>query len=950
MKNRFLPLSLITAFFGLSLLLTTLFAVAGRPGNPDIRNAGGSWLESVRANQHTGMVNPMDVFNARQQAEALRVKSTSGAMGLNWLSVGPDNFPGLVWSVLFDNTDPSALTIIAGSGTGGIWKSIDLGLTWSLMPVENNLKPKFSSLVQTANGTIYAATGLNTCFVVQPNGLGGIFRSVNGGEFTRIPSTQNNADLASVTKLAIDPQSGRLFAATSSGLFYSDSGDEWVATKTGFAMDVCVGPDGTVLAAVGDSGYIAAGGDLNSWVTLTTGKPNTLPTSGIGWMVFAVSPSDGNVMYASLAATSGKLLGVYSSEDKGNNWSVVFPSNPSFEPFGAGGGCYANTLAVSPNDPYKVYLGGLNMWYGQKINSTGYYNWERISFGTYGALSPYFAPLYHHCYMFRPNNAAQLVMATDGGVSLATIGVDGVTYQTSNKELRTSQFTTLAFSAQKGYVMGGGNRIGTLAMGFFYPSQVSFPSNGYQVWRVDASSLGDNYQPQPSNYGGQGGTCEWSNIDSRLAVYSKKGESKIRRQDLTDINYYNLFSQGVSSDTNGHVPMRLWETFNQGAAFGITRDSVKYFADQFAIPADTVIMVSSSSNKFLFPYLTTAPIPKGDSITVADPIASRFFLCGDSLNNGNGIFMTMDFLKFNKVPEFFQIFKNDIILDKISAFAISADVNTAWAATISGRLIRISGLINAYDSATANIASSQCVLADSIFANTPFIGRSVTSISIDPNNSNHVLITLGNYGNDDYVYYTQNGNDPVPTFTSIQGNLPKAPVYSGLLEMHGSNAVLGTDLGVFSTTDVNAGVPQWTGDMQNVGDIAAMDVRQQVIRDYHIQNYGVIYLASYGRGVWMDTTYASPVGIDPVRGEIRKSGDLKLNPNPVRDNLNITYMNEQPGNLSLTVYDLSGRILMSTSLGSQPKGRYKGTVNLGSLVQGTYIVKIGTGYGKVVKL
>ena len=934
MKNSLLPFGLITAFAGLSFLFFSSLSMAGQPGNPDIRKHEGSRWETARANQYTGTVNLQDVLKARQQAEALRVKSTSGAMGLNWLSAGPDNYPGLVWSSIFDNTDPTGLTLIAGAATGGIWKSINLGLTWTQMPVENNIVPKVSSLVQAANGTIYAATGVTTCKSIKFYG-NGIYVSQNGNTFTVIPATQNNPDFNGVTKLAIAPQTGRIFASTSGGLYYSDNGTDWVKAKSGYAMDVCVGSDGTVIAAVGDSAYMALAGDLNSWVTLTTGQPNALPKSGIGWMVFAIAPSDVNVMYASLAATNGKLLNIYCSTDKGATWAVIFPANPTFEPF-AGYGCYSNTLVVFPNDPDKLYLGGVDMWYGRRIQPTGYFNWEAVSYGIYSPWYPNFsAPSFHHSYMFRPNNVQQLLIASDGGVTIASDGVDGIMFQTSNKDLKTSQFNSISFSAQRGYVMGGGDRIGTLALGYFYPSLVNGPSDGFPVWLPDGLFMGGN-----------GGSCEWSNIDSRIAVYTQfKGAPAIRRQDFTDLTYANDFMNGVDTVNSTYVPMRLWESFK----FTQTHDTVTFYARIDTIPAGTTIMVESANNKLRFPYVTPVEIPQGDSIRVADPIASRFFYYG-SKASVRGIYMTKDMLKFNKDPQYFIVYKDTAKVDIITALAVSADLNTAWAGTKYGRIIRISGLIQAYDSATANITSSQCMLVDSIFANPAIKNRMVTSISINPANTSQVMVTLGNYGNQDYVYYTQNGSAPTPTFTSIQGNLPKSPVYSGLIELHGNNAILGTDLGVFSTTNLNTGAPQWAADMQNIGDVAVTDIRQQVMQDYHILNYGVIYLASYGRGLWMDTTYYSPVGIDPGHGQTTSYGALKLNPNPVMDILNISYTNDEACNLIAKVYDVSGQIIMSTAFGNQPKGTFIGKINLGSLPKGTYIVKVGNGFGKIVKL
>jgi hypothetical protein len=282
MKNRFLPFDLIKAFFGLTLLFFFAISMFGQPVNPDFKKHDESRIESIRANQHTGTINPLDVLKARQQAESLRTKSTNGPMNLNWQSLGPDNYPGLVWTVIFDNTDPTGVTLISGAEAGGVWKSINLGLTWFQMEAQDNIVPRVSSLVQTSNGTVYAATGVTACKTVRTPGTG-IYRSDNGGPFMLIPSTQTNPDFIAVSKLTINPLSGRIFAATFGGLYYSDNGNDWTKVKSGYTMDVCVGPDGTVITATGDSAYMAVNGDLNVWVTLTTGKPNALPKNGIGW-------------------------------------------------------------------------------------------------------------------------------------------------------------------------------------------------------------------------------------------------------------------------------------------------------------------------------------------------------------------------------------------------------------------------------------------------------------------------------------------------------------------------------------------------------------------------------------------------------------------------------------------------------------------------------------------
>ncbi len=183
---------------------------------------------------------------------------------------------------------------------------------------------------------------------------------------------------------------------------------------------------------------------------------------------------------------------------------------------------------------------------------------------------------------------------------------------------------------------------------YFYPSQPIFPigvnssTEGLPVWL-----------PEGLFFGYDGGSCEWSNIDSRVAVFSAhQGTPSMRRRDFTDLGYDNDFNFGVHPVDSAYVPMRLWESFK----FAQTKDSVKYYARIKTIPADTTLMIESASSKFRFPYKTTAAIPKGDSLVIADPIASRYFMYGNRLGV-RGIYMTKDMLKFSKDPQYFIVYK-----------------------------------------------------------------------------------------------------------------------------------------------------------------------------------------------------------------------------------------------------------------------------------------------------
>ena len=66
----------------------------------------------------------------------------------------------------------------------------------------------------------------------------------------------------------------------------------------------------------------------------------------------------------------------------------------------------------------------------------------------------------------------------------------------------------------------------------------------------------------------------------------------------------------------------------------------------------------------------------------------------------------------------------------------------------------------------------------------------ITDIAIDPNDKNHIVVTVGGYGSFDHVYKSTNAMSDNPTFTSIQGNLPDMPVYSAVIDVNNSNNII----------------------------------------------------------------------------------------------------------------------------------------------------------------
>ena len=87
-----------------------------------------SYLHSLRANQKTNSLNPIDLVNAIQDVNSM--SASRSANPLEWTSLGPDNFGGKTTAIVYDNRDASGNTVFAGSVGGGVWKSVNDGITW----------------------------------------------------------------------------------------------------------------------------------------------------------------------------------------------------------------------------------------------------------------------------------------------------------------------------------------------------------------------------------------------------------------------------------------------------------------------------------------------------------------------------------------------------------------------------------------------------------------------------------------------------------------------------------------------------------------------------------------------------------------------------------------------------------------------------------------------------
>lgn len=220
----------------------------------------------------------------------------------------------------------------------------------------------------------------------------------------------------------------------------------------------------------------------------------------------------------------------------------------------------------------------------------------------------------------------------------------------------------------------------------------------------------------------------------------------------------------------------------------------------------------------------------------------------------------------------------------------------------------------------------------------------------------HITVEAGNLVNLPVKVYT-NGKD----LSSLQFGLKYD---SDLLEFKGiissSNA-----MEWITYVNPNDGQVDWGGFDQTNNTQTLKDGDEVVTLQFIAKQPQTLWEESplYTSLKFAGTTDSKDLTITPTNGilQVLKSNmgevlgnTIQVNPNPVVDEVTITFKVEETTNSNLSVYDVVGRKLITIVEGQIPNGSYTYNENLGSLSPGLYMVTLtmengGTKVSKVVK-
>ncbi|MCD6249657.1 MAG: hypothetical protein J7J98_04915 [candidate division Zixibacteria bacterium] len=376
-----------------------------------------------------------------------------------WESAGPTNIPGRITCIDVHPTDPN--TFYVGSASGGVYKTTDLGATWTIVFGEDGTYSMGALAVDPNDGnTIWVGPG-EASASIDSYEADGIYKSTDAG------LTWNNMLLlptARTGKIVVDPTNSlRVFVAIQGPRFAPDGPDRglyrtedggvswtqvlYVDDGTG-CVDVAIHPStGVVLASTwwftsGATSRLyrsASHGDVGSWSEITNGTSGLPASSDLGRIGVTIDPSSSRA-YALIIDNDQRLYGLYRSDDLGVSWTQTNDGD-LVDTFG-GFGWYFGQVRVAPGDPNTVYSLGVTLW----KTTDGGSNWFNITNQTH---------VDHHALYISPGDNDVLYGGCDGGVNYSSNGGD---YWTVYRNMDNTQFYAITMDHNNPERLYGGTQ------------------------------------------------------------------------------------------------------------------------------------------------------------------------------------------------------------------------------------------------------------------------------------------------------------------------------------------------------------------------------------------------------------------------------------------------------------------------------------------------------------
>lgn len=868
--------------------------------------------------------------------------------------------------------------------------------------------------------------------------------------FTKPESPYNYGDGKSfVNKIAVNRITNKVYIATNDGLMQlNDDNSGWIAISAiGSAKigDIISNKNGVMAVYFDDSQakLMVTSDDFNTnQIILTINELKTFDQSSIDInrirLAFGIENPNRLFSYINYFSEGSEGVRYYKQVLlRTRDFNSPEWIRTTAETYYNGG--TPESMSVVVNDlvtPEEIYLGGDYVMKGYNANNSNIYYWERMSTYTNATnstngirTSPGYVSSGINEIIIKENptntfDSTLVVVATNAGIhtysynpTLFTTG-----WNLSTKNMVTSQFYSVSVSPD-GAVVGGSQDNGSVYIA--NSGNLGENKSGDVIWTANSPGYNPN-QFQYTTTGGDVGASQFQRIDPapRKSLILTRPYGQIARtygnngdySSINDVtwNYSSsLFPTGIIENATWRqyepamTPMLLWESTN--AQLPDSMDLVinihtnincmdgpneDWREGAWIQPGDSVLAKSPTMEyPFIHKFTKAIQYNQDTAIRIQNPIQSRMFygtsqgiyVCSN-INDyvaspQQGAITPIHMVKFYDTKKF-----ANVPVEKISCFAITDDGKTLFVSTDKTDINSDSSFLYRFDLSNKDFQNSQTSI--SIVPETMIFTRKITSINVDKENGNNLILTFGGYLSassniritdnalaepfSSTIFKEVNNIDPI----NDENFLPSSkPVFCGLIESvknPGQNiAYIGAEDGIYKTINF-LGTPgpggkqniEWEK-IQGIPNVPVFQLTQQTMQlpKYEFYNKlgqnsfyttfartelpGAIYAATYGKGLFAylgDTVEANQniIGIRDNIVTVNQINDLRAYPNPATSTTTLEYSLETSSNVTFQVYDMNGRMISTIDKGRQSQGRHSVQMNIQDLNNGIYMVRMIT--------
>jgi len=298
--------------------------------------------------------------------------------GNNWTSISDKFFGSSIGSVAVAPGDETIIYVGEGENTmrgnvseglGGMWRSEDGGKSWKNIGLKD-ARHIIRIVIHPKNPDIVWVAAMGHLF--GPNNERGIFKTTDGGKTWKKTLFVNNQ--TGCSDLVMEPDNPNVFYAGT-----------WRLIRTPYSMES--GGEGSALWKSTDGG--------ETWKNISANKG--LPKNAWGIVGVAIAPSNTDKIYTIIENKNG---GLFMSEDGGETWKLQSSDNNIRQR-----AWYYSKVFVDPQNENKVYCPNVNFMVSNDGGRT--FKEQDTPHGD------------HHDLWIDPEDGNRMIVADDGGAQVS---------------------------------------------------------------------------------------------------------------------------------------------------------------------------------------------------------------------------------------------------------------------------------------------------------------------------------------------------------------------------------------------------------------------------------------------------------------------------------------------------------------------------------------------------